>query len=121
MVRQALSLYRRRFGALVLIGALAIAPASLLEGGSLHAVLPRLSSEDAPRPEKQPRPQGDAARLQRFDFSKVEPAPPFEAVRASLPLLYGTFLGALLLAAGACLALAAISAAVVDENFSPAH
>jgi hypothetical protein len=96
MLRSALSLYRRHFGALVVTGALAIAPASLLVGGSLYAVLPRLAAETQRLPEKEPRPSGEAARLQQFDISLLEPAHPLDAIRAVLPLLYKTFWGVLL-------------------------
>jgi hypothetical protein len=121
MIRQALSLYRRHFGALVVTGALAIAPASLLEGGSLHAVLPRLQNHGDASPDKQPRVQGQVAGLQRFGFPQVEPARPLEAVAAAAPFVYTTFSGVLLLALGAWLALAAVSAVVFEERFSPGH
>ncbi|HEY2030715.1 MAG TPA: hypothetical protein VGH20_16070 [Myxococcales bacterium] len=121
MFARALSLYRRHFGALILMGALAIAPASLLAGGSLHAVVPRLSNQSEGPPEKGPRPEGLAAGMQRFGFPHIEPAHPIDALTAVLPVLYATFSGVLLLAFGACLALAAFSAAVFDEKFSVAH
>jgi hypothetical protein len=121
MIRRALSLYRRHFAALVVTGALAIAPTSLLEGGSLYAVLPRLETDGGTRAEKEARPRGDAARLQRFNISQLEPTHPLDAIRTVLPLLYQTFWGTLLLAIGAWLALAALSAAVFAEDFSPAH
>jgi hypothetical protein len=121
MFPQALSLYRRHFGAFVFMGALAIAPASLLEGGALHAVLPQLGDHGDAPPPKPPLPQGDAARLQRFGTPKNEPAQPVEALRAALPILYQTFFGVLLLAAGAWFAFAALSGAIFAGNFSPAH
>lgn len=121
MFSRALSLYRRHFGALVLTGALAIAPASLLAGGSLHAVVPRLSNQSEGPPEKRPRPEGLAAGLQRFGLPHIEPSHPLDALTAVLPVLYATFSGVLLLAFGACLALAAFSASVFDEKFSVTH
>ena len=121
MIREAFSLYRRHFGALVATAAVAIAPASLIEGGSLHAVLPRLQSRGQAPPEKPPRPQGDAARLQQFGVPHAEPARPLDAVGAVLPVVYATFSGVLLLAIGAWLALAALSTAVIEERFAPAH
>jgi hypothetical protein len=120
--RQALSLYRRHFGALVLTGSLAIAPASLLEGGLGHAVLPHLQNHGDAPPPKAMLPQGNAARLQQFGRPTTsEAARPLEALRAALPILYETFFGVLLLAAGAWLAFAALSAAVFTGNFSAAH
>jgi len=121
MLSRAFSLYRRHFGALVLTGALAIGPASLLAGGSLHAVIPRLSNQGEGPPEKGPRPEGLAAGFQRFGLPHIETTHPIDALMAALPVLYATFSGVLLLAVGACLALAAFSAAVFDENFSVAH
>jgi hypothetical protein len=118
---QAVSIYRRHFGALVLIGALAIAPASLLVGGALHAVVPRLANHGDAPPPKPSLPQSDAARAQQFGTPKIEPPRPLEAIRATLPILYETFLGVFLLAAGAWLAFAAISAAVFTGDFSAAH
>jgi hypothetical protein len=119
---QAVSLYRRHFGALVLIGALAIAPASLLEGGALHAVMPRLSHEGDAHPPKPAPARSDAARVQQqLGTRTVEPVRPSDALRAALPFLYETFIGVFLLAAGAWLAFAAICAAVFAGNFSAPH
>jgi hypothetical protein len=116
------NLYKRHFGALVLIGALAIAPASLLVGGSLHAVVPLLSNHGDAPPPKAALPQSDGARAQQqLGAPNNAPARPLEAIRATLPFLYGTFLGAFLLAAGAWLAFAAISNAVFTGDFSAAH
>jgi hypothetical protein len=121
VLRRALSLYRRHFGALVITGALAIAPASLLEGGALHAVdPPHRNQGGAPAP-KTALPQGDAARLQQFGASKTDAVRPGEALRAALPILYQTFFGVLLLAAGAWLAFAALSTAVFTDDFSTAR
>jgi hypothetical protein len=99
----------------------AIAPASLLEGGSLHAVLPRLQNQGQAPPEKPPRPRGEIARLEQFSTSHGEPARLVDAVGEVLPVVYTTFSGVLLLAIGAWLALAAVSAAVIEGRFSPAH
>ena len=119
---QALALYRRHFGALVLIGALAIAPASLLEGGALHAGVSQLSNHGDAPPPKAALPQSDSARTQQqLGPQDTAPARPVEALLATLPFLYGTFFGVFLLAAGAWLAFAAISGAVFTGNFSVAH
>src|ERR1700759_2521294 len=109
MLAQAFALYRRRFATLVFTAAFAIAPASLLEGGALKAGLSRMAFEAGPSPQKEPRPEGDSAKLQQFPSPQIGPAHPAEAIRALLPLLYETFLGVLLLAAGAWLALAALT------------
>jgi hypothetical protein len=116
------NLYKRHFGALVLIGALAIAPASLLVGGSLHAVVPLLSDHGDAPPPKPALPQSDGARAQQqLGAPNNAPARPLEAIRATLPFLYGTFFGVFLLSVGAWLAFAAISNAVFTGDFSAAH
>jgi hypothetical protein len=118
---QAVSLYKRHFGALVLIGALAIAPASLLEGGALHFAVPRLANHGDAPPPKAALPKSDTARAQQFGSSNTAPARPLEAIRATLPVLYQTFFGVFLLAIGAWLAFAAISSAIFAGEFSAVH
>jgi hypothetical protein len=105
MFAQALSIYRRRFAALVFTAAFAILPASLLEGGALKAGVSRLYFDAGPSAQKHDL---DSSRV-RYSNPQMEPAHPLEAIRAVLPFLYETFLGVLLLAAGAWLALAALT------------
>jgi hypothetical protein len=121
MLRRALCLYRRHLGALVVTGALAIAPASFLEGGARRALLPWLATDGDALPAKSPLPQGAPARLQQFSTPRHEPAHPLQAIAAVLPVLCQLFIGALLLAAGAWLAFAALSNGVFTNDFSSAR
>jgi hypothetical protein len=115
MSSPAFALYRRRFFAIVVTAAFAIVPASLLEGGALKAGVSRLYFDAGPSPQK---PSSGALQT-RLHVPSMEPAHPLEAIRAVLPFLYETFLGVLLLAAGAWLALAAVTPFTGAAEVSP--
>lgn len=138
MLSEALSIYRRRFGALVLTCALALLPASLLMAGAVTLGLAGLGAgglAEAPTHtgeirqkqrdlrEAPPAPEDSAARTRQLGREAFEGGSAFDpgALRTLLTLALASFCAALLLLAGLWLAHAAATPLVLGTAGGPAQ